>query len=243
MLSGFNFMSHGSQDLFPTMLKKQIGLGKDALTVTNVVVNLGAVIGGIFWGQCSELVGRRLAVIFCCIGGGAFLYGTFFKHDQSSIMGFGFMLQFFVMGAWGVMPIHLTELCAKSPLRTLISGTAYQLGNLASSASSTIESQLGDKFPLPEKGKDVYDYGKVMCIFMGCVFGYLLLVMFFGPESFHQEIKTDYMIQEEDIDKKYELDQVMNPIPHSHMDEKLINAIHQEHAYEEEHAEAKTGKN
>jgi len=59
-------------------------------------------------------------------------------------------------------------------LRTLIVGTCYQLGNLASAASSTIEATLGERFPLPPLPGGVarYDYGKVMAIFMGCVFGY-----------------------------------------------------------------------
>ena len=32
--------------------------------------------------------------------------------------------------------------------RTFVVGTAYQLGNLVSSASSTIESTIGERFPL-----------------------------------------------------------------------------------------------
>jgi MFS transporter, SHS family, lactate transporter len=56
-------------------------------------------------------------------------------------------------------------------IRTFVVGTSYQLGNLASSASSTIEARLGERFPLPpgEGGVKRYEYGKVICIFMGCV--------------------------------------------------------------------------
>jgi SHS family lactate transporter-like MFS transporter len=70
-----------------------------------------------------------------------------------------------VQGAWGVIPIHLMELSPGS-LRAFVVGTSYQLGNLASSASSTIEATIGEKFPLPpkigENGKSVerYAYGK-----------------------------------------------------------------------------------
>jgi len=72
--------------------------------------------------------------------------------------------------------------------RTFVVGTSYQLGNLASSASSTIETELGARFPLPSKisatGKKTprYKYGLVMCIFMGCVYGYTILLTFLGPE-------------------------------------------------------------
>lgn len=70
-----------------------------------------------------------------------------------------------VQGAWGVIPIHLMELSPGS-LRAFVVGTSYQLGNLVSSASSTIEATIGERFPLPTKveadGTEVtrYDYGK-----------------------------------------------------------------------------------
>jgi SHS family lactate transporter-like MFS transporter len=58
--------------------------------------------------------------------------------------------------------------------RTFVVGTSYQLGNLVSSASSTIEATIGEQFPLAPKisGSKVtkrYQYGKVICIFLGCV--------------------------------------------------------------------------
>lgn len=70
-------------------------------------------------------------------------------------------------------------------LRAFVVGTSYQLGNLASSASSTIEASLGERFPLPptEEGESRYEYGRVICIFMGCVYGYLLILTFLGPEN------------------------------------------------------------
>ena len=68
-----------------------------------------------------------------------------------------------VQGIWGVVPIHLLELSPEH-LRAFVVGTTYQLGNLVSSASSTIESTLGERFPLPAApdGALRYDYGKVM---------------------------------------------------------------------------------
>lgn len=66
--------------------------------------------------------------------------------------------------------IHLMELSPPA-FRSLIVGLTYQLGNLASSASSTIEATIGERFPLPRRpGEAVtYNYGRVMCIFMGAV--------------------------------------------------------------------------
>ena len=58
-----------------------------------------------------------------------------------------------------------------SAFRTFVVGTTYQLGNLASSASSTIEAHLSERFPLPPgpNGERRYEYGKVICIFLGYV--------------------------------------------------------------------------
>lgn len=73
--------------------------------------------------------------------------------------------------------------------RTFVVGTSYQLGNLVSSASSTIESTIGERFPLPPKiapdGTITkrYQYGRVICIFMGCVFAYVILLTLLGPEA------------------------------------------------------------
>lgn len=194
MMSGFNFMSHGSQDLFPTMLKTQVGLSSNAVTVTMVVINFGAIAGGLFFGQFTELFGRRFGIVVCCLMGSAFIYPVFFKHDQATIMGCGFFLQFAIMGCWGIAPIHLFELTAGSPYRTMLSGLAYQLGNLASSASSTIESTIGSTFPIPGK-KGAYDYGKVMAIFMGCVFFFLLMCAVLGPERYHRDLDTATMAE------------------------------------------------
>jgi hypothetical protein len=88
--------------------------------------------------------------------------------------------------AWGVIPIHLMELSPGS-FRTFVVGTSYQLGNLVSSASSTIEARIGERFTLPPVEKDGkmikrYEYGTVIAIFMGCTFAYVILLTFLGPE-------------------------------------------------------------
>jgi len=178
LMAGANFASHGSQDLYPTLLTNSLGFSSSKATVTNVVANLGALTGGTICGYMSDYLGRRLTIILACIGGGALIYPWVFISNNGVMAG-AFFEQFFVQGLWGVIPIHLTELSPES-LRSFTVGTSYQLGNLASSASSTIESRIGERFPIP--GTTFYDYSKVMAIFMGCVYAYLIIVVFFGPE-------------------------------------------------------------
>lgn len=185
LMAGFNFMSHGSQDLYPTMLTNEFNFSHNGVTVTQVVANLGAMTGGTVVGYCSQIFGRRFSIIVMCIIGGALLYPYSFTKSHS-VAAAAFFEQFCVQGAWGVIPIHLMELSPGS-FRTFVVGTSYQLGNLVSSASSTIEATIGERFPLPPKlqgGHEIkrYDYGKVICIFMACVYVYVIILTFIGPE-------------------------------------------------------------
>ncbi|KAI4202285.1 MAG: hypothetical protein LQ350_002669 [Teloschistes chrysophthalmus] len=181
LMAGFNFMSHGSQDLYPQMLENQFNFSKNAVTVTQVVANLGAMTGGTLVGYSSQIFGRRFSIIVMSIVGGLLLYPYGFVSNKRVIAA-AFFEQFCVQGAWGVIPIHLMELSPGS-FRTFVVGTSYQLGNLVSSASSTIESTIGERFPLPPKGKTKrYEYGKVIAIFMACVYTYVIFLTFFGPE-------------------------------------------------------------
>ena len=186
LMAGFNFMSHGSQDLYPTMLQSQFGFSANQVTITQVVANLGAMLGGTVVGFCSQIFGRRISIIMMCFIGGALLYPyTFVTSD--AVIAAAFFEQFCVQGAWGVIPIHLMEL-SPGAFRTFVVGTSYQLGNLVSSASSTIESTIGERFPLPPKGGQPRDdYGKVICIFMGCVYVYVIVLTLLGPEHLRRQ--------------------------------------------------------
>lgn len=103
LMAGFNFMSHGSQDLYPTMLKNQYGFSPNAVTVTQVVANLGAISGGTVVGYCSQIFGRRFSIVCMCIVGGALLYPYTFTSSHAVIAA-AFFEQFCVQGAWGVIP-------------------------------------------------------------------------------------------------------------------------------------------
>ena len=169
LMAGFNFMSHGSQDLYPTMLANQYNFSPNAVTVTQVVANLGAMTGGTVVGYSSSIFGRRFCIVVMCVVGGALLYPYTFTSSHAVIAA-AFFEQFCVQGAWGVIPIHLMEL-SPGALRSTITGLSYQLGNLASSASSTIEATIGERYPLPPKinpkthaKTSRYEYGLVICL-------------------------------------------------------------------------------
>lgn len=62
------------------------------------------------------------------------------------------------------------------------------MGNLASSASATIQSTIGERYPLPPyRGVKRFDYGRVIAIFMGAVWAYMFFWLFLGPEISEEE--------------------------------------------------------
>jgi len=214
LMAGFNFMSHGSQDLYPTMLQNQYNFNANEVTVTQVIANLGAITGGTLVGYSSQIFGRRFSIIFICIIGGALLYPYTFTSSER-IAAPAFFEQFCVQGAWGVIPIHLMELSPGS-FRTFVVGTSYQLGNLVSSASATIEATIGERFPLPPKGKTArYEYGKVMCIFMGAVFAYVIVLTLVGPENKNKRFEVEY---DNDMDEAVGGHDVVEKAIHHDMD-------------------------
>ena len=166
LMSGMNSVSHGSQDLYPTFLKDQVGMSDTQTTVITVVGQLGALTGSTIIGFCSTFTGRRLAMMIACVFGGSIVPAYIFPRDLKLIAS-TFFEQFFVGGVWGPIPVHLIEL-SPPHVRTLFYSFTYQLGNLASAASATIEATIGERFPLPDgpDGVSRYDYGKVIGKFM-----------------------------------------------------------------------------
>lgn len=162
VMTGFNSVSHGSQDLYPTFLKNQAGMSATQTTVITVVGQLGALVGSTILGYLSTYFGRRLIMMIGCVIGGALVPAYIIPRDLS-LIATTFFEQTMVGGAWGPVPVFLIELSPPA-LRSLTVGLTYQLGNLASSASATIESTIGERFPLPPgpNGAERYDYGKVI---------------------------------------------------------------------------------
>ena len=187
LMSGFNACSHGSQDFYPTFLKSQVGMSATQVTVITVVGQAGAFIGANIVGYFSTFVGRRLSMMTTCIIGGALVPGYILPRDMR-LVATVFFEQMCVGGVWGPIPIHLMEVNPPA-LRTLLVGFTYQLGNLASSASATIQATIGEKYPLPPgpDGEERFNYGKVMAIFIGSIWAYLVFFLFWGPEMSPEE--------------------------------------------------------
>jgi SHS family lactate transporter-like MFS transporter len=156
------------------------------ITKIQVTANIGAMIGGMTAGYCSQVFGRRFCLVVLCILGGSLLY-PYTHVSNSGLIAVAFFEQFCIQGALGIVPIHLVEL-APAEYRVFVVGFSYQLGILISSPVDSIEARIGEHFPLDPIVKNGlstkrYDYGQVMAIFIGCAYIYTIFITMIGPEN------------------------------------------------------------
>ncbi|KAF9447021.1 carboxylic acid transporter protein [Macrolepiota fuliginosa MF-IS2] len=188
LMTGFNFLSHGSQDLYPTYLQSSKGFSANDSTVATIIGNCVSIdhVGGVIAGWVSQYIGRRLTIIiFVCLIG-AFIPLWILPSTFGALAAGAFCIQFGVQGAWGVIPIQLAEMSPPA-FRATFPGVAYQLGNMVSSASAQIEATGGDNLrttiTVNGKTQDVPDYATVQGILIGVVSAFVLVVTLFGPEN------------------------------------------------------------
>lgn len=145
MLTCFMFLSHGTQDMYPDFLKNEHGLSQRAAADIAIFYNVGAVLGAIVFGELSERIGRRYAIV-CALTLTLCMLAPWAFGTSTLVLAAGaFMLQMGVQGAWGIVPAHLNEM-APDAVRGVVPGLAYQLGILFASPTSNIEHALKDAF-------------------------------------------------------------------------------------------------
>lgn len=145
LMTAFMAFSHGTQDLYPTFLKHDLGIRGVALSAIAIVGNVGAVFGGIWFGTYSEKVGRRRAIITAAVLAIPMIPLWAWSHTAVMLAVGGFLMQFMVQGAWGVIPVHLNEMSPPA-VRAIFPGLAYQLGNVLSSRNSVLQAAAAAKY-------------------------------------------------------------------------------------------------
>jgi SHS family lactate transporter-like MFS transporter len=173
LMTGFNSFSHGTQDLYPTFLQKDHGFSAQLTGAIAILYNIGALSGGMVFGSLSERIGRKWAIILAALLALPMIPLFALSHSVVALAGGAFAMQFMVQGAWGVVPVWLSEL-SPAPVRATFPGLAYQLGNLISSKNSVIQAKAAERLG---------GYGVVLAWTVAIVGCYLALVAAFGRES------------------------------------------------------------
>ena len=141
LMTSLNFFSHGTQDLFPTFLRKQHHFDPKMVTTIAVIYNLGAIFGGLTFGFVSQAFGRRRTLFVTALFSLPIVPFWAFSSSPFVLAAAGFLMQFMVQGCWGVVPAHLNEM-SPPQARGTFPGFVYQLGNFLASTNATIQGVL-----------------------------------------------------------------------------------------------------
>jgi SHS family lactate transporter-like MFS transporter len=180
LMTGFNFFSHGTQDLYPTFLREQHHFDIATVTMITVVLNLGAIVGGLTMASLSQSFGRRRTIILAALLALPVVYFWAYAPTAITLAAGAFLMQICVQGAWGVVPVHLNELSPPS-VRGTFAGTVYQLGNLIASINAVFQAGFAES-----RGGNF----SIALAVVACGAALLIAFMaFIGPEAHSVEMK------------------------------------------------------
>jgi SHS family lactate transporter-like MFS transporter len=141
LMTTMNSISHGTQDLYPTLLQRQRHFTPQLTAMITMISMVGAITGGLLFGLYSDRRGRRRSMVTAVIGALVLIPAWVLSPTVPLIIVAAFLMQFMVQGAWGVIPVHLNEL-SPGELRGFFPGFAYQLGVLCASSITLLEALL-----------------------------------------------------------------------------------------------------
>jgi SHS family lactate transporter-like MFS transporter len=176
MMTMMNFVSHGTQDFYPTFLKDHRGFTPQQASYIAIVYNLGAIVGGIVMGYYSDRVGRRRAMVTSLLLAIVVIPLWAYAPTTALLVVGAFLLQFMVQGAWGVVPAHINEL-APDQVRGFLPGFAYQCGVAVAGSIVYLQAVLANRF----------SFAGTMALTALIVFAGAAVVVSLGRERHRQE--------------------------------------------------------
>lgn len=131
----------------------------------------------------SQWIGRRRTIIICAFMSLVLIPAWVLPQGERALSATGFFIQFFIQGAWGVIPIHLNELSPPA-FRSAFVGLTYQIGNMISSPSTQIVNEIASTHLVkgPVKGKLVPSYGPTMGVMTAIIALGIIVTTMFGSE-------------------------------------------------------------
>ncbi|HWL87563.1 MAG TPA: MFS transporter [Polyangiaceae bacterium] len=152
LMTLFNWMSHGTQDVYPTFLRATTQSGAALAPATaswiSVLYNIGAMTGGFIFGGVSERFGRRRTIVLCVLLGVPIVPLFAYSTTVGMLCLGSFLMQIAVQGAWGVVPAHLTEM-SPDAIRGFYPGVTYQLGNCIAAFNLPLQEALAKPYGYP----------------------------------------------------------------------------------------------
>ena len=171
LMTGMGFVSHGTQDMYPTFLQRDWHLEPGRRALLTALSMVGAIAGGVLFGLISDRLGRRRSIALALVCALTVIPIWAFAPSLMVLVVGAFLMQFFVQGAWGVIPAHITELSPDS-VRGFLPGVAYQIGIAAASSIAYLEAATAVHA----------SYALAMAFTAGIVFSAAALIAAVGPE-------------------------------------------------------------
>jgi SHS family lactate transporter-like MFS transporter len=169
----FNFFSHGTQDLYPRFLQTQHGFDHQTVSLISIVANIGAIVGGLFFGSLSEKIGRVNAITIASVIALPAIPLWAYSSTPFLLAIGAFIMQIAVQGAWGVIPAHLNEL-SPGPVRATLPAFVYQAGNLLAAVNGPIQTWIAQS--------NGNNYSFALSLVVGIVAVAIIIVIRFSPE-------------------------------------------------------------
>ncbi len=164
-------------------------LDNDGASRASILMKAGACVGGTIIGYISQWFGRRRSIVAAALLSGVLIPAWILPEGERGLSASGFFMQFFVQGAWGVIPIHLNELSPPA-YRSSFPGLTYQLGNMISSPSAQIVNAISEShFVAGRDGKRVEAYGPTMGIATAIIALGIVVTTVLGPEKRGREFE------------------------------------------------------
>jgi len=183
LMTWFNYYSHTSQDSYTTFMLTQKELDNAAASRASILMKTGACVGGTCIGYFSQWFGRRRTIVCASLISCVLIPAWILPQGERSLSASGFFMQFFVQGAWGIIPIHLNEL-SPPQFRSSFPGITYQLGNMISSPSAQIVNAIAESINVKAvSGDDAPAYGPVMGIATVIIALGIVVTTALGPEK------------------------------------------------------------
>src|SRR5213079_2045074 len=123
--------------------------------------------------------GRRRVIILSATFGMLLIPLWIFAPSTALLVVGGFLIQFMVQGAWGVVPVHLNEL-SPPDFRGTFPGLAYQLGNFAAAYAAQQQAWLAERFRGTSRNPN---YALTMALVECVVFFGTIFLAAVGPEK------------------------------------------------------------
>ncbi|KAJ5175311.1 uncharacterized protein N7482_001188 [Penicillium canariense] len=183
LMTWFNYYSHTSQDSYTTFMLTQKELNNSGASRASIIMKTGACVGGTIIGYLSQFVGRRRAIVVSALISGILIPAWILPTGEPALSATGFFMQFFIQGAWGVIPIHLNELSPPA-FRSSFPGITYQVGNMISSPSAQIVNAIAEStWVTTASGHQASAYGPVMGVATAIIATGIVVTTAFGPEK------------------------------------------------------------